>query len=396
MAPIKVGIIGLSSTATTSWASGAHLPYLLSERGRSKYQIVALLNSSISAAQAAIGAYGLGTGTRAYGAPEELAADDQVQLVVDVTRVDRHFPTAIPSIRAGKQAFIEWPLADSIEHVRELAKAARETGIRTAVGLQGRLTPVFLKVRAVIESGQLGKVLSSEVRGFGGSNSRDTLPVGLKYFTAREIGGNTYTIGFGHCKSRCLRPLHMTNEDSKVIDSVLSVLGEVQKPHTNLQIQRPETKIREPSTGEIIGTATSNVPDLIILTGSLLESEFFVRNATLLVRYRRGQPFQGEPAFVWTINGEKAELRLVAPSGTSLQADAYAEPVTLHIHDFATDKITTVEWNWPEWQQELPIRARSIAALYEAFANGDESKYANFEDALKRHEQLEEWIGSLE
>lgn len=54
MAPIRLGIIGLSSSAVTSWASGAHLPYLLSPRGLAKYKIVALCNSSVESAKSAI------------------------------------------------------------------------------------------------------------------------------------------------------------------------------------------------------------------------------------------------------------------------------------------------------------------------------------------------------
>lgn len=202
MAPIRIGFIGLSSSATTQWASRAHLPYLLSPRGREKYQIVALLNSSVESARAAIAQYGLPAETRAYGDPEALAADPDVQLVVDVTRVDKHYPTALPSVKAGKDAFIEWPLADNLEHIRELADLARTKKIRTAVGIQGRLTPVFLKAREVLASGRIGKVLSTEVRAAGGTISRDILPLGMKYFTERKVGGNAYTIGFGHCKLR--------------------------------------------------------------------------------------------------------------------------------------------------------------------------------------------------
>ncbi len=200
MAPIKLGFIGLSSSETSKWASQAHLPYLLSPHGRQKYQIVALLNSSEEAARAAIEKYGLAPSTRAYGKPEDLAADPDIELVVDVTRVDKHYPTILPSIKAGKNVFVEWPLADNLERVRELVALAHEKGIRTAVGVQGRLSPIFLKVRAVLVSGRIGKVLSSEARADILSDARDSIPLGRKYLTQRKIGGNAYTIGFGHCK----------------------------------------------------------------------------------------------------------------------------------------------------------------------------------------------------
>ena len=200
MAPIRIGIIGLSSSATTSWASAAHLPYLLSPLGRSKYEIVALCNSSVDAARKAIAHYGLPAETRAFGNPEDIAADPNVQLVVVVTRVDKHYETARPSIVAGKDVFVEWPLADNIDRIQELAALAKEKNIRTVVGLQGRTARPYLKIREILASGRIGKVLSSEVRAYGGSISRDTLPSGLKYFTDRKVGGNPFTIGFGHCK----------------------------------------------------------------------------------------------------------------------------------------------------------------------------------------------------
>ncbi len=156
-----------------------------------------------------------------------------------------------------------------------------------------------------------------------------------------------------------------------MIDSVQFALGDVQDSHARLQIQRPETKLRDPATGTIVGTAATDVPDLIILTGSLPESAGVKKNATLYARYRRGPPFKGEPPFVWTVNGEKAELRLVSASGPSLQADTYNQPVTLEIHDFETDQVTPVEWNWADWQLDIPARGRSIAAEYEAYAAGE-------------------------
>lgn len=140
MAPIRVALVGLSSNAATSWASSAHLPYLLSPAGRARFEVVALLNSSTAAAQRAAATYGL-PAARAYGTPEELAADPDVQLVVVCTRVDNHAPAVLPAIRAGKDVLVEWPLADTLENARELARFAREAGVRAVVGLQVRVWP---------------------------------------------------------------------------------------------------------------------------------------------------------------------------------------------------------------------------------------------------------------
>jgi predicted dehydrogenase len=51
MLPIKVGLIGLSAGTAFNWAAKAHLPYL---RSTAHYIIVALANSSVKSAKAAI------------------------------------------------------------------------------------------------------------------------------------------------------------------------------------------------------------------------------------------------------------------------------------------------------------------------------------------------------
>jgi predicted dehydrogenase len=80
MAPIRVGIIGLSPTAKTAWASTAHLPYL--KASKHKYAIAALCNSSVASAKSAIEVYGLPQSTRAYGNPQDLANDEEVRFVI--------------------------------------------------------------------------------------------------------------------------------------------------------------------------------------------------------------------------------------------------------------------------------------------------------------------------
>ncbi|KAG9254177.1 uncharacterized protein F5Z01DRAFT_120455 [Emericellopsis atlantica] len=373
MAPLRVALIGLSGRAKTGWASSAHLPYFLSPRGRESYSIVALCNSSVEAAKQAIKAYNLPSTTKAYGDPQSVADDQDVDLVVCCTRVDVHHPTILPSVKAGKSVYVEWPLAQDVVHATELVEAAESSGSKTIMGMQGRVAPPVVKIKEIIEQGRLGKILSSEVRAAGGSMDRLVLSSDLSYFTDRSIGGNVYTIGFGH-----------------LFDQVQYVLGTIEKPQTRLQLQRPEVKLRDPKTQNIVDTVISNVPDLVIVAATMPKSESVQENASILLRFRRGQPVAGEPALVWTISGTKGDLVLVARGGTALHANAYSEPVTIEIYNFETDKVEHVEWTWEDWQAELPMVARSIGKVYEDFANG--AQVPTFKDALERHEQLEGYL----
>ncbi|KAJ8107524.1 hypothetical protein OPT61_g8809 [Boeremia exigua] len=198
--PLRTALIGLSSSAATSWAAVAHLPGLLSETGKSKFAIKALLNSSVEAAKSAVTTYKLPADTKAYGSPEDLAADSEIDLVICNTRVDKHYETIIPSVRAGKDVFVEWPIAGKREHIDEIVQTAKQSGSRIAVGLQRRWNPIVLKVKELVsgDNAKLGKLLSADVRLFGATNDREILPAGLQYFTEREIGGNVIVIGIGH------------------------------------------------------------------------------------------------------------------------------------------------------------------------------------------------------
>ena len=181
-----------------------------------------------------------------------------------------------------------------------------------------------------------------------------------------------------------------------MFDQVNFVLGNVQEVQSRLQIQRPDVKLRDPETGETTETKRSNVPDLIQILGALPESSIVEKNASISFRFRRGQPFPGDPALVWTINGTKGELRLVARGGTTLHASAYTEPVTIEVHDYATDKVEQVDWQWEDWQEELPIIARIIGKVYDEYAGEGREKVPTFEDAQKTHQQLEEILSGFE
>lgn len=191
--PIRVGLIGLS--ASGSWASAAHLPYL---QQSTRYRIAALCNSSADAARAAIAAYGLPPSTKAYGSYQDLADDPDVDLVVCSVRVDRHRDAVAPAVRAGKHCYCEWPLGRDLAEAEELARLAGATGARTMVGLQAHHSPVVAKVRELVEGGRVGRVLSVDFVGAAYNFGQQELAK-YRYLNQREVGGNMVTIHFSHC-----------------------------------------------------------------------------------------------------------------------------------------------------------------------------------------------------
>jgi len=128
----------------------------------------------------------------------DLAKDSNVDLVVCSVRVDRHLPTISPSLRAGKDVFVEWPLGKNLAEAKELLRLKNEGKVKHAtVGLQARQAPILKTVKNLIQEGKIGKVLSStwtSQAGQGGATTAES----YEYLSQREIGGNLLTVHFGH------------------------------------------------------------------------------------------------------------------------------------------------------------------------------------------------------
>lgn len=120
-----------------------------------------------------------------------------MELVVCCTRVDVHFSPIKPSIIAGKAIYVEWPLEASLSIAQEMVALAKKHNNTTIVGLQGSFAPVMRKLKNVLDSGRIGKVVSSSLNvslGNAGGKERE----GTRYFVDRKIGGNVISIAIGH------------------------------------------------------------------------------------------------------------------------------------------------------------------------------------------------------
>jgi predicted dehydrogenase len=260
----------------------AHLPYLLAS---SHYEVVALCNSSVESAQATVKRHELSSSTKAYGNPEDLAKDPNIDLVVCCVRVDRHHALMMPSIKAGQDVFVEWPLASNLQQAEEMYAAAKKSGSKTIVGLQGRSSPFTQKVKELVQSKAFGDLLSSNLI-FDIGYPGDVEPPGIDYMTRKEVGGNFFTIMFGH-----------------TADSVFYTLGGLEEASALLTTRWPETKLlkEDLSFDRMIKRET---PDHSMLQGILTNN-----NAPISVAVRTGKGFKDTPNLTWRIFGIKGEIR---------------------------------------------------------------------------------------
>ncbi|KAF4633141.1 hypothetical protein G7Y89_g4982 [Cudoniella acicularis] len=292
---------------------------------------------------------------------EDLAADKDVDLVVCSVRVDRHFLTVRPSIIAGKTIFVEWPLEKNVAVAREMESLALKHNAKTIVGAQGSFDPYVRKIREIIDSGRIGKFLSSNIYGALG-NAGPTESKNVRYFLNREVGGNVVTIRFGHAT-----------------EFVTAAFGEFKIWHSLLSNRLTTKDIVDSSQNKtIIKSAPNDVPDQIMLQAFVGSS-----NAPLTLHFRGGSTFPGTPATDWRIQGSKGELRLTS-SSESLNVGR--EDTKLELYDAETGKVEVIVPERDEWDG-LRLQARNIAREYEAWRKGE--WVPDFTWAVKRHEMIE-------
>ena len=88
----------------------------------------------------------------------DIINDDQIKGVALATPAETHADLAIQAMRAGKDVFVEKPMALSISDAYTMQKVANETDRMLMVGHLLEYHPAVLKLRELIDSGELGKI----------------------------------------------------------------------------------------------------------------------------------------------------------------------------------------------------------------------------------------------
>jgi len=101
-----------------------------------------------------------------------LLDDKRIDAVVIATPDFWHTKMAIDAMEAGKDVYVEKPLAWSFDEAVQVRQKARETGRVTQVGYQRRSIPHFYEARDLVQSGALGQITHIQLwlsrnRGFG-------------------------------------------------------------------------------------------------------------------------------------------------------------------------------------------------------------------------------------
>ncbi|HSM02375.1 MAG TPA: Gfo/Idh/MocA family oxidoreductase [Acidimicrobiia bacterium] len=233
---VRVGLVGAS--AAPGWSSVAHVPALHAAEG---IELAAVCTSRPESAAAAADVYGV----PAFHDVRDLAAQDDIDAIAVVVRVPKHHELVGAALDAGKHVFSEWPLGATLAEAQEMASRARDAGVVTAVGLQGRHDPSLTYVRQLSAEGWFGQIVAVNATMMsGGALAHSSADA---WMGAKANGANFMTIVGGH-----------------TIDAISYCLSPLAELSASVATQFPTWKLVD--TGETIPV---DAPDTLIVHGTL-------------------------------------------------------------------------------------------------------------------------------
>ena len=118
MKEVKIGVLGVGAI------SGIYLQNLTCLfRG---VKVDAVCDLVAERAEKAAKEYGI---PKVYGKPEEMFADPEIEIILNLTRPLEHYHTTKAALTAGKHVYTEKPLATTYEEGAKLLELANQKGL---------------------------------------------------------------------------------------------------------------------------------------------------------------------------------------------------------------------------------------------------------------------------
>jgi predicted dehydrogenase len=146
--PLRVGIIGAGNVSNQ---------YLKAARFFRAFTVVAIADLDVERARAQAEAYGV---PRA-GTADELLADPEIELVINLTVPSVHATVSTQIIEAGKSVYSEKPLATVRDDAQALLALARERGVRIGCAPDTFLGGGLQTCRKLIDDGWIGRPIAA-------------------------------------------------------------------------------------------------------------------------------------------------------------------------------------------------------------------------------------------
>ncbi|MBR2181614.1 MAG: Gfo/Idh/MocA family oxidoreductase [Oscillospiraceae bacterium] len=148
MKKLNVAVIGYGKSG---W--GIHGGFFRSENN-DIVNIVAVAELDPERAAVAKADYGCDT----YSDYKEFMNRDDIDLVVNCSYSDMHYPITLDLLNHGFNVLCEKPITKTTDQLRELIAAAKKNNVLFTIFQQSRLSPYFEKMEEIMKSGILGDI----------------------------------------------------------------------------------------------------------------------------------------------------------------------------------------------------------------------------------------------
>src|SRR5689334_17350330 len=145
---VKVGIVGCGNISRIYFTNLKKYP---------EVELVAAADLDLSRAEQRAEEFGL---AKAYTV-EQLMADPEIEIVVNLTIPKAHATVCLQALEAGKHVYVEKPLAVTREEGQQIVKLAKEKGLRVASAPETFLGGGIQTCRKLIDEGAIGQPVSA-------------------------------------------------------------------------------------------------------------------------------------------------------------------------------------------------------------------------------------------
>ena len=173
--PVKLGIVGVGRWARVLARAVAQSSALKIVAGYSRTEDKRL-------------AFQRETGITAVPDFNAMLADPEIRGVIITVPNEQHLPIAAEVAKAKKHVYTEKPIASTLEDGIEIAALEQRYGITVTVGHSARLMAGIRKIRAAIDSGELGRVGFMEAN-FSNERALELTPQTWRWYKDRAPGG---------------------------------------------------------------------------------------------------------------------------------------------------------------------------------------------------------------
>ncbi len=127
-----------------------------------------------------------------YTDAQQLVDDPEVNAVYVATPPSSHATYAIMAMRAGKPVYVEKPLAASYADCQRVNRISKQLGVPCFVAYYRRYLPYFQRVKQLVLSGAVGKVINVQIRFAAPPRELDYNTHDLPWRVQRDIAGGGY------------------------------------------------------------------------------------------------------------------------------------------------------------------------------------------------------------